>query len=311
MESVLVTGGAGFIGSHTVERLLANGDSVTVLDDFSTGSMKNIEAIADRIKIVTGDINDPDKLSEAMNGVSRVIHLAAQISVQGSVDDPFTNHLINSTGTLNVLNHATQSGVKRVVFASSSAVYGDSTQGAVDENSPMAPLSPYGASKVHGEAYCSAFSRSYGLETAVLRFYNVYGPRQAPDSDYAAVIPKFISQMITDSRPTIFGDGLQTRDFIYVGDIAEGLVMAMTADGAETGPSNLASDTAVNLLKLIDLINTRFDTDIKPIHVDARPSDVKHSSASVARASSWGFRAKTPLQAGLSETANYLAATAR
>jgi UDP-glucose 4-epimerase len=309
MELVLVTGGAGFIGSHTVERLIADGHAVTVLDDFSTGSLDNIERFYDQITIVTGDINDPEKLSEAMTGITRVIHLAAAISVQGSVDDPFTNHLINSTGTLNVLNHAAKSGVKRVVFASSSAVYGDSTEGAVDENSPMAPLSPYGASKVHGEAYCSAFSRSYGLETAVLRFYNVYGPRQAPDSDYAAVIPKFISRMLANTNPTIFGDGLQTRDFIYVGDIAKGLVMAMTAEGAETGPSNLASDTSVNLLTLIDLINARLDTTFIPEHVDARPSDVKHSSAGVARASSWGFDANMPLQDGLNATIEYLSAT--
>jgi UDP-glucose 4-epimerase len=307
MESVLVTGGAGFIGSHTVERLVANGHSVTILDDFSTGSMENIEPFADRINIVTGDINDSAKLIEAMHGASQVIHLAAAISVQGSVDDPFTNHLVNSTGTLNVLNQAVKSGVTRVVFASSSAVYGDSTEGAVGENSPMEPLSPYGASKVHGEAYCSAFSRSYGLETAVLRFYNVYGPRQAPDSDYAAVIPKFISLMVTNTRPTIFGDGLQTRDFIYVGDIAKGLVMAMTAEGAETGPSNLASDTSVNLLTLIGLINAQLDTDIKPIHVDARPSDVKHSSASVTRARSWGFETATSLKEGLGATVQYLA----
>jgi len=289
-----------------VERLLANGESVAVIDDFSTGSSANLKPSENDIEIVVGDINDSNALGKAISGVSHVVHLAAAVSVQGSVDDPFNNHKINSTGTLNVLHHASLAGVHRVVFASSSAVYGDLTAGAIDESAPLSPLSPYGASKINGESYCASYARSFDLETAVLRFFNVYGPRQAPDSDYAAVIPKFVSLMTDGKAPTIFGDGLQTRDFIFVGDLARGIISALKADGAQDGPSNMGSGTSVNLLNLVDQINLRLATNISPTHVYARPADVKHSSAKVERASSWGFEAQTSLDDGLGETIGYL-----
>src|SRR5439155_19822468 len=215
----LVTGGAGFIGSHVVEHLVAAGHDVVVLDYFSTGRRENLAAVADRVRVVEGSITDADVCRGAMADVDCVLHQAAATSVQGSVAQPLATHHVNATGTLNVLVAARDTRVRRVVYAGSTSAYGNPATLPNSEDQETRPLSPYAASKLAGEEYCSAFYATYGLETVVLRYFNVFGPRQDPNSQYAAVVPRFIAAALQAEPPTIYGDGNQTRDFVYVSNV--------------------------------------------------------------------------------------------
>ena len=221
MARSLVSGGAGFIGSHLVEALVSRGDVVRVLDNLSTGRVENLAAVASSIDLVEGDIRDPDTVRAALRGVERVFHQAALVSVPQSVEDPMTTHAINVDGTLNLLNAAREAGAQSFVYASSSAVYGDLPELPKVETMPAAPVSPYGLSKQIDEQYAQLFTQLYGLRTVGLRYFNVYGPRQDPSSPYSGVISIFIDHLLANTRPTIYGDGRQTRDFIYVADVVQ------------------------------------------------------------------------------------------
>jgi nucleoside-diphosphate-sugar epimerase len=217
----LVTGGAGFIGSNIAERLVQQGERVRVLDNFATGKRENIAPWLDRIELIEGDVRDPETVRRAMEGVEYVLHQAALPSVPRSVADPLTTHQVNATGTLNVLLAAREAGVKRLVYASSSSVYGNNPELPKREDMPTNPLSPYAVSKLAGEQYCRTFAQVYGLDTVCLRYFNVFGPRQDPASQYAAVVPKFVTAMLNGGQPVIYGDGTQSRDFTYVENVVE------------------------------------------------------------------------------------------
>jgi UDP-glucose 4-epimerase len=249
---VLVTGGAGFIGSHSVEALLAAGAEVVVLDNFSAGKRANLPAGEPRLVIVEGDIRDPAAIARAIAGATHVLHLAAQVSVRSSVEDPPNSCAQNVLGFVNVLDAARRAGVKRVAFASSAAVYGTPRELPLTENSPTGPISPYGLEKLVDEQYAALFGELYGLPTLGLRYFNVYGPRQDPRSQYAGVISKFADAIAADGALTIFGDGGQTRDFVFVGDVARANVAALRSD--RTGVANIGTGTSVTLVELVDAL---------------------------------------------------------
>jgi UDP-glucose 4-epimerase len=248
MKHYVVTGGVGFIGSHLVEHLAVD-NYVTVIDDLSVGKMENLknvhEQFPDNVKFLHGSITDLSFLQDAVKGAIGIFHHAALASVPASIAEPKKSHDVNATGTLNVLIAARDNGVKKVVFASSSAVYGDAAQPPIDEHSPISPLSPYAVQKHLGEEYCTIFTELYGLETVCLRYFNVYGSRQNPHSTYAAVIPKFIYSVQHNTSPVIYGDGTQTRDFVHVSDVVRANIMAMESSG--TGIYNVAEGTAITI----------------------------------------------------------------
>ena len=305
----LVTGGAGFIGSHVTERLLSEGRDVRVLDDFSTGRRENFHFPlgpgAGRLEVVSGDIADPGLARRAVEGVEHVFHQAAIPSVPRSVADPLASHHANATGTLNMLIAARDAGVKRFIYASSSSVYGDSERLPKVETMPAAPLSPYAVSKLACELYAKAFHRLYGLATIGLRYFNVFGPRQDPASQYAAVVPKFITAIRDGRAPTIFGDGRQTRDFTYVGNAVDANMKARDCGPAAHGRSfNIACGASISLLELVDRINGIFGSRLAPVHEPSRPGDVKHSLADVSEAVGLlGYRPGVSLEEGLALTA--------
>jgi UDP-glucose 4-epimerase len=282
-SNYLVTGGAGFIGSNIVERLVEEGQSVRVLDNFSTGKRENVEPWLDRIELIEGDLRDLDTVREAVNGVDYVLHQGAIPSVPRSVNDPMRSHECNATGTLNVLIAARDAGVKRVVYASSSSVYGDSPELPKREDMPTNPLSPYAVSKLSGENYAIAFHQVYGLPTVCLRYFNVFGPRQDPASEYAAVIPKFITRMLRGERPIVYGDGLQSRDFTYVANVVEANLLACQSGLAVGQVMNAALGGRVSLLELIAQLNGILGANLAPRFEPARPGDVKHSQADTTR----------------------------
>ncbi|HIQ02466.1 MAG TPA: SDR family NAD(P)-dependent oxidoreductase, partial [Anaerolineales bacterium] len=251
----LVTGGAGFIGSHLVEALVARGERARVLDDFSTGRWENLAAVTGQVEVIEGDVRDRAAAARAVDGVEVVIHLAAIPSVQASVEDPQRVMAVNCTGTLNLLEAARAAGVRRFVFASSAAVYGDQTDLPLREDLPPDPLSPYAASKAAGEALCRAYFASYGLPTVVLRFFNVYGPRQDPRSPYSGVISIFVERMRQGLPPVIYGDGEQTRDFVYVGDVVEAVVRAAEREEAVGEVFNIAGGRQTSVLELVKVLN--------------------------------------------------------
>jgi UDP-glucose 4-epimerase len=284
MAQCLVTGGAGFIGSHLTEALLARGHQVRVLDNFSTGRRDNLAAVIDRIEVVQGSIADREAVHAAVKGVRWLFHLAALPSVQRSVEDPGATHEACATGTLQVLHAARHEGVRRVVYAASSSAYGD-TPGAVrHEDHPVAPLSPYAASKLAGEHYCRAFTMTYGLETVRLRLFNIFGPRQNPYSPYSGVIPLFLAAMSAGRRPTVYGDGQQSRDFTYVDNVVQALLKAAEAPTAVGNVYNLGNGGTVCLLDLIAHLNQLLGTHLHPVHRPPRSGDVRHSQADISRA---------------------------
>jgi UDP-glucose 4-epimerase len=280
----LVTGGAGFIGSHLVDRLVGDGHRVVVLDNLATGRLENLAASRDRIEWIEGDLRDRAAVERAVRGVEVVFHLAALAAVARSVESPREVTEANVGGTVNVLAAAKDAKARRVVFASSSSVYGDTPELPKHEGMPLSPRSPYAASKAAGEAYLSGFQASYGLETAALRFFNVYGPRQRADSLYAAVVPRFVEAAIAGRPAVVYGDGLQTRDFTFVADVVDAVLRAASLPRAVEGPMNVGGGQRVSILDLARAIARVTGFSAPPRHEPARVGDVRDSLADIRRA---------------------------
>jgi len=278
----LVTGGAGFIGSNIVERLLKMGYSVSILDNFSTGRRENLNDFAKDIEIIEGDIRNYHLVLKSVKNIDVILHQAALPSVQRSIIDPIKTNEVNICGTLNILEAAKKQGVRRIVFASSSSVYGDSEELPKHEKMIPNPLSPYAISKLTCEHYLKVFNKLYGLETISLRYFNVFGPKQDPNSQYSAVIPKFIKAIKNRERPTIYGDGSQSRDFTYIENVVQANILASTANLKDFGISlNIACNFNVTLNELINYIVKYLNVDIKPIYLKSRVGDIKHSLAEI------------------------------
>jgi nucleoside-diphosphate-sugar epimerase len=300
---LLVTGGGGFIGSHLVERLVREGHRVRVIDNFTTGHRRNLMPIIDEVELVEGDLQSYERAHAAVRGCEVVLHQAAMPSVPRSVQDPLTSNASNVIGTLNVLLAARDSGVRRVVFASSSSVYGATPALPKHEGLPTLPISPYAVAKLAGEGYCRSFSEVYGLETVALRYFNVFGPRQDPQSQYSAVIPNFITAALRGESPVIFGDGEQSRDFTYVQNVVDANLLAMTAPEAAAGVFNVACGGSVTLNAMIDALRAILKMDIEVEYRDSRPGDVLHSMADVSAAARvLGYRPAISFAEGLSRT---------
>jgi len=301
--STLVTGGAGFIGSHVVRALVVSGNEVRVFDDLSTGSLDTLEGLD--VDFHQGDIRQLAEIDEAMQGMESVFHFAAFISAPDSISQPQACYETNILGSLNVLRLAQQAGVKRVVLASSAAVYGD-TEGAIPEDAPKNPASPYAVSKLAMEETARLYSRMYGLETVCLRFFNVYGPGQSPDSPYAAVIPQFIDDLEAGLGITILGDGQQTRDFIYVDDVAEACLLAMEHPDASGGTFNIAGGRSISILNLAEILQGFYPEAPELQFGPSRPGDVRYSLASTEHAQgTLGYRPKTAFEDGLAQTVEW------
>ncbi len=283
-KTYVVTGGAGFIGSHIAERLLNDGHTVRIVDNLSTGKRANLELLKGSVEFHDVSITELKALLPIFMGADTVFHHAALASVPLSINHPLLTHEHNATGTLNVLMAARDSGVRRVVYAASSAAYGNDDSEQQVETAIPKPLSPYGVSKLAGEYYCQSFSQVYELETVCLRYFNVFGARQDPTSQYAAVIPLFITSMIDGKAPMIYGDGLQSRDFCFVENVVHGNLLAADAPKANGEVINIATGKRVNLLELVGQINNYLGTSIEPIHVEGRVGDVKHSRADITKA---------------------------
>jgi UDP-glucose 4-epimerase len=306
MATFLVTGGAGFIGSHIVEALAARGDEVRVLDDFSTGDPASLDGVPGSLDVIEGDITDPDAVHRAVQGVDVVFHQAALASVPRSVANPLATHRACVDGTLNILLAARDAGVRRVVYAASSSAYGASEKLPKSETDPTLPLSPYAVAKLAGEQYCAAFTEVYGLETVRLRYFNVFGPRQTPDSPYAAVIPLFLRAITEGERPVIHGDGTQSRDFTFVADVVQANLEAAIAPNASGKVYNVAGGGRTTLLELLGHLNRIMGTDVRPRFVERRPGDVKHSQADIRRAmADLGYRPAFDIAEGLERVAEW------
>lgn len=304
----LVTGGAGFIGSNLVRALLERGFAVRVLDNFSTGHRDNLADAPAEVELVEGDVRDPDVLRKATQGAARVFHQAAIPSVFRSVHDPVTSHEANATGTLNVLVAARDAEVERVVYASSSSVYGDTVALPASEISPVNPLSPYGVSKLAGEKYLGAFYTSYEMATVSLRYFNVFGPHQDPTSEYAAVVPRFVTATLESRPATIYGDGEQSRDFTFVGDVVAANLLAAEAPPEAWGQAfNIAYNDRHTVNELLATIRALIPGDHPaPEHRPARPGEILHSQASTALAETMlGYRAKYSFEEGLRLTVDW------
>jgi UDP-glucose 4-epimerase len=284
MALCLVTGGAGFIGSHLVEALLSRGHAVRVVDNLSTGRMANLDGVRGAIGFLRGDLADTEVAREAARGVELVFHQAALPSVNRSVEDPVATHHACATATLNVLVAAREAGVRRVVYAASSSAYGNSGKLPQRETDAPQPLSPYAAAKLAGEEYCAAFGHVYGLETVRLRYFNVFGPRQPPGSPYSGVIPLFIDALLHDRSPVIYGDGLQSRDFTFVGDVVQANLLAAEAPRVAGRVYNVACGRSTSLLEILDTLGRIVGSRVKPVHAGPRPGDIRHSRADIARA---------------------------
>jgi nucleoside-diphosphate-sugar epimerase len=284
MGRYLVTGGAGFIGSHLAEALLERGDEVRVLDNLSTGKLTNLDGLRERLEFVEGSITDLETTRRCCEGVDVVFHEAALASVPRSVDDPVASNDVNVTGTLNLLVASRDAGVRRVVYASSSSIYGDTPDLPKREDMAPSPQSPYAAGKLAAENYCTVFSALYGLECVSLRYFNVFGPRQDPNSQYAAVVPLFISAIFEGRAPVIFGDGEQSRDFTYVANVVDANILASDCPEAAGAVFNIACGSTTTVNSLLEKLQSVAGTDVAPEHAAARPGDVRHSYADVSRA---------------------------
>jgi len=308
----LVTGGAGFIGSHMVSALLEDGHRVRVVDNFSTGKRENLAQVADRIDLRAISITDRTALDEALDGVDYVFHLAALASVPRSVADPLASNEHNITGTLNLLMAAREAGVKRVVYAGSSSAYGNIESEYKSEDMLPQPLSPYAVTKLAAEHYCQVFTQVYGLETVTVRYFNVFGPRQDPLSTYAAVIPKFITAMLDGHPPVVEGDGHQSRDFTYIANVVHGNLLACHTPGVAGETFNIAVGGSISLLDMIDTLNAILGTHIEPVFTDPRPGDVRHSRASIDKARArLGFEPSVSFEDGLTRTVAWYAGNGR
>ena len=300
MSSYLVTGGAGFIGSHLSAKLLERGHQVRVADNFVTGYRHNLR---DGVELMEGDLADPDAARRAVVGIDYVLHQAAIPSVPRSVANPVESHRANVDATLNMLVASKDAKVKRLVFAGSSSVYGDTPTLPKTEDMPHNPLSPYALHKQLGEQYAQMFTRLYGLETVTTRYFNVFGPRQDPTSPYSGVISLFIKALLDGTQPVIYGDGGQTRDFTYVGNVVDGVLRAAEAPGAAGEVVNVATSSRVSLNELLAVLKKIIGSDVQPIHKEGRTGDVRHSQADITTAQKLlGYQPTVGLEEGLRET---------
>ena len=301
-KKVAVTGGLGFIGSHLVERLNENNDLV-IVDNQSSGNIKNIQDLDfSRIDTDFGDITRVN-LERIFEDVDYVYHMAAVTSVPQSVNDPLRSNEVNITGTLKVLEAAKKCGVKKLIFSSSSAVYGETASLPISEKNPVNPLSPYAVTKVTGELYCTLYSEIYDLPTIALRYFNVFGPKQDPESQYAAVIPIFIDKILKNQRPVIYGDGEQTRDFVNVKEVVDANILA--AESNETGSYNIGLGKSTTINYLFEMIKETMKKDIKPVYKNERSGEIKHSVADISKARSLGYSPKNDFTDELAETVEW------
>ena len=302
MKKVVVTGGAGFIGSHLAEELARRDYRVIILDDLSTGKVENIEDLLgkENVEFIKGSITDLPLLRELFRGVDYVFHQAALPSVPRSIENPQASHEVNVSGTLNVLLAARENSIKKVLYTSSSSVYGDIPTLPKKEDMVPHPLSPYAVTKLAGEYYCQVFHQVYGLPTVCLRYFNVYGPRQDPNSQYAAVIPSFIKRALEGNPPIIFGDGEQTRDFTFVKDAVEASILAVESDAR--GLFNIAQGERITINELARLVISIVGKNMEPVHQEPRPGDIRHSLADISLARAFGYEPRCSLKEGLRET---------
>jgi UDP-glucose 4-epimerase len=306
MRTFLVTGGAGFIGSQIAATLVERGDRVRVLDNLSTGFEANMAGFRDHIEFIKGDVTDPIAVARAVDGVDCVFHEAALASVPASVERPLDSHAACATGVVTVLDAARRAGVRRVVYAASSAAYGDQPTSSKRETDLPAPLSPYAAAKAAGELYCQAFWATFGLETVAIRYFNVFGPRQDPNSQYSAVIPLWITAILAGRQPIIYGDGRQSRDFSYVGNVVHANLLAADAPSVAGRTINAADGRSIDLLTLLDLLNRLLGTSIKAQFAPARVGDVRESLADITLARKLlGYEPQVDFEEGLRRSIDY------
>jgi UDP-glucose 4-epimerase len=306
MRHFLVTGGAGFIGSHIAEALVRRGDKVRVLDNLSTGSLENFSGFFDAVEFIEGDITDGEAVTEAVRGVDCIFHEAALASVPASIERPLATHAAGVTGTLTLLDAARRAGVRRLVYAASSAAYGNQPGSSKRESDLPAPISPYGAAKLAAEYYCQAFTATYGFETVALRYFNVFGPRQDPNSPYSAVIPLFLTALLAGRQPVIYGDGGQSRDFTYVENVVQANLLAADAKHAAGRVLNVAGGRSIDLLTLLESLNRLLGTNVIPIHAPPRPGDVRESMADITLARQLlGFDPQIGFEEGLRRSIEY------
>lgn len=306
MRTFLVTGGAGFIGSHIAEALAARGDRVRVLDNLSTGFRSNLDAIGDGVEFIEGDLVDADAVRGAVAGVDCIFHEAALASVPRSVEKPLDTNAACVTGTLTLLDAARRAGVRRLVYAGSSSAYGDQPNSSKRETDLPAPISPYGVAKLAAEYYCQAFTATYGFETVTVRYFNVFGPRQDPASPYSAVIPLFITAILTGRQPVIYGDGQQSRDFTYVANVVHANLLAADATNVAGRVLNVANGRSITLLEMLDALNRLLGTDVEPIHAPARPGDIRESMADITLARQLlGYESQVGFEEGLRRSIDY------
>lgn len=301
-KNIIVTGGAGFIGSNLVQHLLTLGNKVTVIDNFSTGSMDNMNSLKGAC-FVEADICNYPVMKHWFEGTDIIFHMAAISNVQLSMINPLVSNNSNVSGTLTVLDAAKATGVKRVIFSSSAAVYGNNTEKQILEWAPTNPISPYGLTKWMGEQYCSMYNKLFGLNTTILRYFNVFGERQSSTSDYSAVIPKFITAMLKGERPTIYGDGEQTRDFTYVQNVVNANALAANSEFENTEVYNIASGCSISINDLLYKLNDLMGTNIEAIYVPAKPGDIEHSGTNINYATRRiGYNPEITITEGLDRT---------
>jgi UDP-N-acetylglucosamine/UDP-N-acetyl-alpha-D-glucosaminouronate 4-epimerase len=301
----LVTGGAGFIGSNTAAMIISQGDRVRVLDNLSTGDKGNLEDL-DGVDFIQGDLRDRRTCRRACAGIDYIIHLAALVSVPQSMENPLDTHDINVTGSVNIFQAALDAKVKRVVYASSSAVYGESSEGKIKEGDLGESISPYAHTKLMSEIYADFYGKLFGLQSVGMRYFNVYGPRQNPESLYAAVVPKFIESFLAEKSPTIHGDGGQTRDFIFVKDVARANLLACLKPMGKPEVFNIATGNPTSVNDLARIIKASTDSAVQATHGEARAGDIRHSLADISKAQSiLNFSPKHSLENGLEETTAY------
>jgi len=312
MATYLVTGGAGFIGSHLVERLVALGHRVRVLDDLSEGRKENLASVWDRIEFLEGDVRDPALVRRAVRDVEYILHQAALRSVPRSVEDPVTTTEVNVLGTVNLLEAAREAGVRRIVFASSSSVYGEAVELPLRESQPPRPISPYAVSKLAGEHYCRVFTKLYGLETVSLRYFNVFGPRQDPRSEYAAVIARFILAALRGEPLEIHGDGHQSRDFTYVENVVDANLRAAVLPGLAGEVFNIGCGRRYSVLEVKAHLEQILGRPLPARHTPPRPGDVRHTQAELSEAErKLGYRPRVSFEEGLRRTVEFFATRAR
>lgn len=310
MALYLVTGGAGFIGSNIAEQLVKKGEKVRILDDFSTGKRENIVGFKDSVELIEGDLRDWEIVKRAMKGVDFVLHQGALPSVERSIEDPLTTTKVNILGTLNVLLVAREVKVKRVVYASSSSVYGATPTLPKKEGMKTNPQSPYAVTKLIGEEYCRIYYSIYGLETVCLRYFNVFGSRQDPGSQYAAVIPKFITLLLKGKSPPIYGDGEQSRDFTFIDNVVKANLEACKAKGTSGEVFNIACGKSVTINELVEKLNKILQTRIKPTYQSPRKGDVRHSLADISQArKTLHYSPEVGFDEGLEKTVQWFRAT--